>query len=617
MGLFQNAYQTYENFEKEEAGRYREDMEPLAPVGHITTRPDIEVTIDSSGKYVASIAEEKNASKVIIPVTEESSGRTSKPSPHPLCDQIQYVARFRDGSNKEKYDQYLEQLESWVESEYSSPKIAAVYQYVAGGTILEDLKGSGTLKLKDGIPADKNALVIWRVLGDWEEPCLWKDRELMDLYTQYYQSRISDARHGICYVTGKDLPLARQHLKGVSSAAGNAKLVSTNYDFNYTGRFDYAREAMSMSYEASQKAHNALKWLVANQGSTIGGREFLCWSPQNGRMPDIDNEVLRSLKKLIPDAINLPEDGIKNEYDYRTQLTYALNGYRSSLKEHVTDSQTVVVSFDAPVPGRLSVTLYSELPTETFLTKLENWDTHCLWYNGRSVMSPALDRIARYAYGTERNGKVEIRDKVLRNTVERLVYCRLDESHFPADIEQKLVENTSNLQVYSDENRRVLLSITCAVIKKFYHDNKKEEISMELEEEKTDRSYQFGRLLAIYEKIEQDTYDKETKREANAVRIQSAYCKQPVRYARQLDEMMKQAYFPKLSVGSRNYYKKLIGDIWSIICSQYPKESWNRPLEDTYVIGYYLQRRSMYMSKKDKEQIEEKEEEQNVNSTEE
>ena len=140
---------------------------------------------------------------------------------------------------------------------------------------------------------------------------------------------------------------------------------------------------------------------------------------------------------------------------------------------------------------------------------------------------------------------------------------------------------------------------------------------MELEEEKTDRSYQFGRLLAIYEKIEQDTYDKETKREANAVRIQSAYCKQPVRYARQLDEMMKQAYFPKLSVGSRNYYKKLIGDIWYIICSQYPKESWNRPLEDTYVIGYYLQRRSMYLSKKDKEQIEEKEEEQNVNSTEE
>jgi CRISPR-associated protein Csd1 len=38
---------------------------------------------------------------------------------------------------------------------------------------------------------------------------------------------------------------------------------------------------MTLSYEVSQKAHNALKWLIANQGQKAGEKVFVLWGTEN------------------------------------------------------------------------------------------------------------------------------------------------------------------------------------------------------------------------------------------------------------------------------------------------------------------------------------------------
>lgn len=119
---------------------------------------------------------------------------------------------------------------------------------------------------------------------------------------------------------------------------------------------------------------------------------------------------------------------------------------------------------------------------------------------------------------------------------------------------------------------------------------------MELDQEKRDRSYQYGRLLAVYEKVERDTYDREETREPNAMRLQSIYCRQPLHYAYELDKQMERAYFPRLKNGARVFYKDLIGEIMEQI-HMAPEQNWNKPLEDTYLMGYYLQRKSLYTKK--------------------
>ena len=48
---------------------------------------------------------------------------------------------------------------------------------------------------------------------------------------------------------------------------------------------------------------------------------------------------------------------------------------------------------------------------------------------------------------------------------------------------------------------------------------------MALEPQKKDVSYQYGRLLAVFEKLERDTYDSNEQREPNAIRMQSVFAK--------------------------------------------------------------------------------------------
>ena len=123
---------------------------------------------------------------------------------------------------------------------------------------------------------------------------------------------------------------------------------------------------------------------------------------------------------------------------------------------------------------------------------------------------------------------------------------------------------------------------------------------MALEPEKKDRSYQFGRLLAVMEKAERDTYDSGEDREPNELRLQSIFCQRPLTTAHNLEKKLEKAYFPRLKPGSRIWYKNLMGQILEAI-SAYPREDWDKPLDGTYLLGYYLQRADLYTKKNDTE----------------
>lgn len=128
---------------------------------------------------------------------------------------------------------------------------------------------------------------------------------------------------------------------------------------------------------------------------------------------------------------------------------------------------------------------------------------------------------------------------------------------------------------------------------------------MALEPNKKDRSYQYGRLLAVMEKAERDTYDKEEKRETNAIRLQSVFVKRPAYASKIVLEQLKSAYYPHLSVGAKIYYEGIIGEIMEII-SECEPQAINKPLGETYLLGYYLQKNEFYKKKSDNVDEEEK-----------
>lgn len=595
MGLFQNAYETYERNPKR-VGEYIEGQEPLAPVGHIITSAEFEVTIGDDGRFIAAAQRDKKAPKIIIPVTEESAARTSAPSPHPLCDQIGYLAAFDDKSRSNQ-QLYLTQLEEWMNSAWGDPKLHAVYAYVQSNALLRDLETAlGIPFASDRNAADKfrRSMVIWKIYGTGGEPRVWQDVSLMEKYAAFALDR-SAGNRAHCMISGRYEKEATQHMKGVFALNGNAKLISANdkTNFTYRGRFLKPEEALTVSYEASQKAHNALKWVISNQGVVLGGRAYLSWCPEGISVPMSTEPFL--------EAAGIQRFESTNPSDYRDQLEKALQGYQSKIADLVT-SKTIIAAFDAATTGRLALTSYSEMATSDYFRRLVDWDQTCSWYFGRRglILAPAIRNIARYAFGNERdrsgNGRIEIDDRVLKQQCDRLIHCRIGEAMLPADIVRYLAQKASNLVNYAKYSRENLLSIACAVIRKYHMDHGEEEWTMELDQEKRDRSYQYGRLLAVYEKVERDTYDREETREPNAMRLQSIYCRQPLHYAYELDKQMERAYFPRLKNGARVFYKDLIGEIMEQI-HMAPEQNWNKPLEDTYLMGYYLQRKSLYTKK--------------------
>lgn len=80
MGLLQKACETYDCHIRlvglPQAG---EKKETLAPVSHILTSAQIEITLNQDGKFRSAKAIDKKEPKIVIPVTEDRRAQRDKP----------------------------------------------------------------------------------------------------------------------------------------------------------------------------------------------------------------------------------------------------------------------------------------------------------------------------------------------------------------------------------------------------------------------------------------------------------------------------------------------------------------------------------------------------------
>ena len=602
MGLLQKACMTYD-FHRDLVGVKESGKEPLSPCSHATIRAEICITVNADGKFIRAEAVDKNDPKIIIPITEASSSRTGNTvAPHPLCEQLRYFMP----QNQEHYAKYTAQLKAWTNSEFSHPKLRPILEYVEGQTIVTDLLDSKLIELKNGQVEKDKSIICWRVEGLGEAnigPC-WTDSALFQAFDDYYQDWKKNEVPVLCMVTGEMVPAAKQHMKGVVSLHGNAKLISSNdsSNFTYRGRFTSPAETTTVGYAASQKTHNALKWLISNQSISYGGRFFVCWEPETLTLPRVDV----ALDDLALDDLDLDQEAQekpKTQYaEYQQALEETLKGWKTALPSD--RAQAVIAAFDAATSGRLAVTYYNELMASDFLDRLYDWDRTCCWISGKfGIRSPSVWQLASCAFGTQRGdgkaARLVVDDKLLRQQVQRLISCRIDRSRMPADIVHRLVQRTSTPQAYERHIWEGILFSACAAIRKYHcdSDQHKEEWNMALEPDKKDRSYQYGRLLAILEKAERDTYDQDEKREPNAIKMMSVYAQRPQYASRVVLERVKTAYLPRMKKPAlRTFYDKLIQEVYSNL-SEFDEHDLNRPLGDTYLMGYYLQRKALYTKK--------------------
>lgn len=340
MSWLQRLYQTYELASQNEEIQAQESS--LMPYYHVNQNVQIIVTINDKGDFVnAEVCRDDNgkvkSSYLVIPATNDSANRTSGAVAHPLSDKLQYVGKdfheYSDGSKKDLYPLYEQELSTWCQSEYAHPKAQAVLNYVQKGTLVKDLLDANvliddpddasklaypeqasdypdsllsSLNKNKGVFDQGAAFIAWRVtateLGKQAEHGkseTWRDESFFASWQQFYAT--IDSTDGFCYITGKDSPLASKHPNRILRSATNAKLISANdlSSFTFLGRFTddeksikaHGLQGANISAVVTEKAHAALSWLLSRQGREDAGQAVVAWAISGKETPQPTQEI--------------------------------------------------------------------------------------------------------------------------------------------------------------------------------------------------------------------------------------------------------------------------------------------------------------------------------------
>lgn len=594
MSWLNDLYLTYEAC-KSEAGVVKEGQALLLPIAHLTQNAQLEVVLDEEGHFSRADRVEKENAVTVIPVTEDSSSRSGKAIfPHPLSDKLEYIAGdyadFVEGNKQEKFTNYIAGLEAWAQSVYSLPQIRIVFQYLSGGTLMHDLQEADFFTYENGrIIAEKQqgiALEDWFVRFAVEIPGqlesrLYCDPQVFESYIQFYLS--SQENRELCYVTGEIVPCSEKHPAKIRNTADKAKLISSNNAsgvLTFKGRFSDSSQVASVSYEISQKAHSALRWLIAKQAFLrlkMGEQVFVVWSLEKPEMSNPFEEL------YWEDAEQAFTDDAYSDW------------VRKSIwgsGEAPGDSDSVMVMVvEAATTGRLSIPFYQKYEAKQFIRNITKWKTEACWLN-RSIKdgmlvpwSPSMVEIVELVAG-EKN------DKLNKSVRERLLPCIIEGRKLPYDVVLSAVQkavNPSHYKEYWKWNK--VVAITCALLRKWQIErgDGKEEHRMSLDVESKDRSYIFGQLLATAEMLERSALamgsssNKEALRNTAAEKYFVRFQRYPVETWTTIRNQLN-SYMMKLKSAGKPFYINKINELTDRLdLTQKDK------LEPTFLQGYSSQ----------------------------
>ncbi|SCX54583.1 type I-C CRISPR-associated protein Cas8c/Csd1 [Nitrosospira sp. Nsp1] len=626
MSWIQKLYETYE-----QCASRRDSLDSgalLEPICHTSQQAHIEVSLDDNGRFLRAHVIPKGQGVTLVPCTEASVGRAgSKPVNHPLCDKLQYLAgdfiKYGGvvtsgfaGEPAEPHKIYLSLLSAWANSSFAHPKIIAIQTYVQDGNLVGDLVREKILPINEdeqllaewagdkkeapaifgimpnGNPPD-GAVIRWRVETPGEPlPETWKDQSLIDAWIGFYTSQKDNK--GLCLVTGDSLSLAEQHPSKLRHGADKAKFISSNdtSGFTFRGRFIDADQACGVGFEVTQKAHNALRWLIDSkrkQAYRNGDQAIVAWTVSGKRIPaPTDNSFeLFGVETDGPDTRQLQQvrQGDAGQA-FGRRLAMLLAGYRAELG---STNEVMVMGLDSATPGRMAMTYYRELDHTEFLDRIEAWHRDYAWHQNYSkdikfVGAPAPRDIAEAAFR-------RLDENLRKATVERLLPCIIDSQKIPRDLVESTVRRASNRVGLEYWEWEKYLGIACALFSGYH---KERGYQMALELNRTSRDYLYGRLLAIAESIEKFALDMtKESRDTSAAKLMQRFADHPNSTWRNI-ELSLIPYKSRLRSRAPGFLYARERQLDEVTCLFQGDDFMDeRKLSGEFLLGYHCQRQAL------------------------
>jgi CRISPR-associated protein Csd1 len=524
---------------------------------------------------------------------------------------------------KEPHHNYLAMLSSWTEeSSFGHPKLTAILKYVRQGQVIEDLVRTKLLLVdstSDGQPkllkewlgakADmptifkaitsgrpEDAFVRWRVEAAGSLATgTWEDSALIGAWIGHYASM--QTSHGLCMVTGAvQSALAKQHPKKVRNTGDQAKLISSNDTggFTFRGRFIGADEAAGVGFEATQKAHNSLRWLINRQAFLNGDQVIIAWAISGKPTPDPWRNSMDLFGQARSDTDENDSDIASGDIGqaYALRLTRTIAGYRSNLGDN---EDIVVMALDSATGFRLAITYYRELKGSEFFDRVQDWHLRYAWpqnygKESRFTGAPSPKDVAEAAYGRR------LDERLRKSTVERLLPCIIDGLTFPRDLVEATAHRAINRVGLEHWEWEKYLGIACALHRGYFH---KRRYEMSLEETRNTRDYLYGRLLAIAEHIESRAlYVAGEKRDTTSARLMQRFADRPFSTWRTI-ELALNPYKARLRTSRAGFLWEM-EELLDRLVESFPNEGQesftnDRSLSGEFLLGYHCQRQALHL----------------------
>ena len=269
-----------------------------------------------------------------------------------------------------------------------------------------------------------------------------------------------------------------------------------------------------------------------------------------------------------------------------------------------------LMAFDAATTGRLAIMESQKQSSSRYLENLQQWYEDCGWiqikYKEKRYYEyygmVGIKDIADILYGTESQGGLTLKgsnEKMYAEVCKRLIACILQRRRIPADMVHLAIKRASSPVSYENSiNWSKTLALACSFLKKQSVERGDKEVwSVALDKSNSDRSYLYGRLLAVADRVEYLSMDKEEKRETNAKRYMTAFSQQPFRTWKVIEERLR-PYQSRLSGGQRVFYEHLLEEIfWLFEDGDFEKSD---SLSGLYLLGLHNQ---TYALRKNTEEV--------------
>ena len=549
----------------------------------------------------------------------------------------------------EKYSQYIETLRKWVEfSQF--PQIKIIYNFIKNTNLIEQILSR--FDIKDLIKVSKkdkseeaedesieenndnpiieesinNELITSIENTQKDEALLLKNiqiagknfKKLADIFVRfsvqysdtvrpevYYNSDLFnewcktykqilglEEQSDLDYISGDNEVLQSYFPKKIRNQGDGARIISANDKTirTFGGRFEpkVPMQVAPLGQKSMTQALYALSWLIKNNGAfTYDGLVVLAWSIDYIREENLYNVFAQAKDEKGKYVFNLNSN--------KAIEALAYYGNRSSNLDKLTAEHKVnVLVLDGESKGRIAVTYYNEIDSTIYYKNLENWFKTLQWqwlnYDTKEfeIRTPNFRSLFDLLYAENKQDKT-----LYKQFYKQILPCVVEGKQIPKYFVQRAFEKVRKPESFRDMQGKPsknmwlnAIDIACAVINKY---KKQKGKYMKLDLEENDRSYLFGRLLALAEKVENaaTNYGGQT----NAERLFTRFTMRPGQTFSTLQKQLA-PYFDKLygqgKAGLANYFKNEIAEV----LDKMSKEDFasNKGVDEMFILGYYGQR---------------------------